>query len=179
MRYSNKLTAFQSLKRDVAYFHVVYSSSNHRCQRVSIAQARCGLLPLSISLPMSSHPRMVSIAQARCGLLPLESVTRILSVLPGFNRSSAMWPTSTKEVDGYVAFHAPVSIAQARCGLLPRIGHVCPVCLIDRFNRSSAMWPTSTLAELQAMRVLLKFQSLKRDVAYFHTMLCLCPANTP
>jgi len=169
MRYSNKLTAFQSLKRDVAYFHVVYSSSNHRCQRVSIAQARCGLLPLSISLPMSSHPCMVSIAQARCGLLPLESVTRILSVLPGFNRSSAMWPTSTKEVDGYVAFHAPVSIAQARCGLLPRIGHVCPVCLIDRFNRSSAMWPTSTSFSYSQFLMSLRFQSLKRDVAYFHS----------
>src|SRR6266699_1798899 len=75
---------FQSLKRDVAYFHVVYSSSNHRCQRVSIAQARCGLLPLSISLPMSSHPCMVSIAQARCGLLPLESWMGILHFMLRF-----------------------------------------------------------------------------------------------
>jgi len=37
---------FQSLKRDVAYFHVCVRSEQYAVSIVSIAQARCGLLPL-------------------------------------------------------------------------------------------------------------------------------------
>src|SRR6266568_3596982 len=86
---------FQSLKRDVAFFHL--STTSSVCAvgaRVSIAQARCGLLPLGFDIagtdivvrfqslkrdvaffhanltPTGYWLKMVSIAQARCGLLP-------------------------------------------------------------------------------------------------------------
>ncbi len=65
-----------------------------------------------------------------------------------FNRSSAMWPTSTL-----------VNISCRGIKLL-------------RFNRSSAMWPTSTFAPTHQVCTHKWFQSLKRDVAYFHLACC-------
>src|SRR6266571_3004793 len=87
---------FQSLKRDVAFFHLQKRANARYRERVSIAQARCGLLPLAVyqghkklewrvfeslkrdvaffhlSMMVASRRRVdVSIAQARCGLLPL------------------------------------------------------------------------------------------------------------
>src|SRR6266567_5065753 len=60
------------------------------------------------------------------------------------------------------------SIAQARCGLLPPCRTCAKRCFEERFNRSSAMWPTSTGASRRCPGMPLLFQSLKRDVAYFH-----------
>src|SRR6266699_892735 len=65
------------------------------------------------------------------------------STQPSFNRSSAMWPTSTMI-------------------LVPALQS--PAC----FNRSSAMWPTSTKTFQVEPPGPVWFQSLKRDVAYFH-----------
>jgi len=137
---------FQSLKRDVAYFHAGRTASYARPTQVSIAQARCGLLPHN-ALPMPSEHAMmlVSIAQARCGLLPPHTRTSIEEVLEKFQ--------SLKRDVAY--FHLwknmelsntsrRVSIAQARCGLLP---------------------PQQSFG-LISLKI--EFQSLKRDVAYFH-----------
>src|SRR6266702_2945422 len=86
---------FQSLKRDVAFFHPLDVERGDNHSRVSIAQARCGLLPHVVYKPELAEHEMVSIAQARGGLLP-----------PGFR--------------GELSYVRLVSIAQARCGLLPR-----------------------------------------------------------
>src|SRR6266700_2100069 len=86
---------FQSFKRDVAFFHT----------------ARLAILP---------YISKVSIAQARCGLLPLMGWKIDTSLLVCFNRSSAMWPSSTICVPAVVMAYREVSIAQARCGLLPQ-----------------------------------------------------------
>src|SRR6266704_3531125 len=90
------LVMFQSLKRDVAFFHYGSYRVLKYLFDVSIAQARCGLLPLGKNVAAEAmhkpefqslkrdvaffHPPMippcatgliaVSIAQARCGLLP-------------------------------------------------------------------------------------------------------------
>ncbi len=88
---------------------------------------------------------------------------------PGcFNRSSAMWPSSTHKSSPAAVKHTQVSIAQARCGLLPQV-HM-PYHMEDQqcFNRSSAMWPSSTVAPTKANTGEPMFQSLKRDVAFFH-----------
>ncbi len=136
---------FQSLKRDVAFFHLS-RPPRHRTHQlpVSIAQARCGLLPhgsrcyyISRHHPFQSLKRDVAFFHAIGAAI-------ITAFSMSFNRSSAMWPSSTIEISTapYVAsmfqslkrdvafFHpdrasavAPcylVSIAQARCGLLPR-----------------------------------------------------------
>ncbi len=86
--------AVKSLKRDVAFFHRSPHQGQHRRADVSIAQARCGLLPRYCPC-QSARRSPVSIAQARCGLLPLCGVDRSRRCLTGFNRSSAMWPSST------------------------------------------------------------------------------------
>src|SRR6266702_4554355 len=122
---------------------------------VSIAQARCGLLPHN-ALPMPSEYAMmlVSIAQARCGLLPPHTRTSIEEVLEKFQ--------SLKRDVAY--FHLwknmelsntsrRVSIAQARCGLLPPNG-IPP-----------------------RVRACASFQSLKRDVAYFHSIRSRLPSS--
>src|SRR6266702_3350596 len=83
-----------------------------------------------------------------------------------------MWPTSTVMCLTDSLFRLHVSIAQARCGLLPLVS--CPVHSGEMcsFNRSSAMWPTSTFAPTHQVCTHKWFQSLKRDVAYFHLACC-------
>ncbi len=109
---------FQSLKRDVAFFHIIFAGHMVALIIVSIAQARCGLLPLWLDCPCRASRQSfqslkrdvaffhlmtsdagpsapgVSIAQARCGLLPHEDIQKLFRA-------------------------CDVSIAQARCGLLP------------------------------------------------------------
>src|SRR6266702_2906171 len=57
-----------------------------------------------------------------------------------------MWPTSTYRRMPGLPFRLRVSIAQARCGLLPH-----------------------TLEDARRFLIRVWFQSLKRDVAYFHS----------
>jgi len=102
--------------------------------------------------------------------------TRVL-LWKSFNRSSAMWPTSTLPLQRASRFPPIVSIAQARCGLLPRKGGSLTAFPSMCFNRSSAMWPTSTWAYERRTIVSPAFQSLKRDVAYFHGAYACDPAN--
>src|SRR6266699_2945484 len=86
---------FQSLKRNVAYFHVltiVYFGLQFAFQ--SLKRDVAYFHPLLYPLPRLPHRR--------------------------FNRSSAMWPTSTHIRRCTTFSHTDlVSIAQARCGLLP------------------------------------------------------------
>ncbi len=112
---------FQSLKRDVAYFHVltiVYFGLQFAFQ--SLKRDVAYFHPLLYPLPRLRHRR--------------------------FNRSSAMWPTSTYRRMPGLPFRLRVSIAQARCGLLPH-----------------------TLEDARRFLIRTWFQSLKRDVAYFHS----------
>src|SRR6266568_790073 len=110
---------FQSLKRDVAYFHY------HAPERQ--ARSRGSFNRSSAMWPTSTG------ASRRCPGMPLlfQSLKRDVAYfhdLRGrdgaglhtcFNRSSAMWPTSTHSNRLIVSFLLSVSIAQARCGLLP------------------------------------------------------------
>src|SRR6266567_2311775 len=142
------LVMFQSLKRDVAFFHYgIYRVLKYLFD-VSIAQARCGLLPLPIEYGSKSGVHVVSIAQARCGLLPLgKNVAAEAMHKPEFQslkRDVAFFhpPMIPPCATGLIA----VSIAQARCGLLPH-----------QKLRPDNCWPQW-------------FKSLKRDVAFFHGM---------
>src|SRR6266700_2569466 len=113
--------SFQSLKRDVAYFHVltiVYFGLQFAFQ--SLKRDVAYFHPLLYPLPRLRHRR--------------------------FNRSSAMWPTSTYRRLPGLPSPLRVSIAQARCGLLPH-----------------------TLEHARRFLIRTWFQSLKRDVAYFHS----------
>src|SRR6266704_2095580 len=110
---------FQSLKRDVAFFHPLDVERGDNHSRVSIAQARCGLLPHVVYKPELAEHEMVSIAQARCGLLPRQSIATLqhrhrVSIAQA--RCGLLPPGFRVELS-YVRM---VSIAQARCGLLPR-----------------------------------------------------------
>src|SRR6266566_580082 len=83
---------FQSLKRDVAYFHM----------------DSCELLRDSYP-PFQSLKRDVAYFHG-------ELASKLAPVIVCFNRSSAMWPTSTPRVAQAAGHHHFVSIAQARCG---------------------------------------------------------------
>src|SRR6266699_2518938 len=143
---------FQSLKRDVAFCHYGSYRVLKYLFDVSIAQARCGLLPLPIEYGSKSGVHVVSIAQARCGLLPLgKNVAAEAMHKPEFQslkRDVAFFhpPMIPPCATGLIA----VSIAQARCGLLPLTGgHL--------------------LAQVSWL-----FQSLQRDVAFFHSHVQPC-----
>src|SRR6266568_1511518 len=115
------LVMFQSLKRDVAFFHYGSYRVLKYLFDVSIAQARFGLLPLPIEYGSKSGVHVVSIAQARCGLLPL-----------GKNvAAEAMHKPQFQSLKRYVAFFHTKNYGLTTAG---RSG----------FNRSSAMWPSST-----------------------------------
>src|SRR6266567_3356898 len=115
----------------------------------------------------------VSIAQARCGLLPLVSCPVHSGEMCSFNRSSAMWPTSTSRGGHYLGVQKAVSIAQARCGLLPRRGpYLFPArhLYVSIAQARCGLLPRQ--ASLPSTINPTEFQSLKRDVAYFHTGTC-------
>src|SRR6266567_4773711 len=105
--------AFQSLKRDVAFFHTVrHFDSSVSSSPVSIAQARCGLLPRNKLNSIHAY-RQVSIAQARCGLLPpgrAEDVAAMVLAFQSLKRDVAFFHAI---VDWHNPGHIQVSIAQA------------------------------------------------------------------
>ncbi len=164
-----------------------------RMARVSIAQARCGLLPLvhdggeqeksgrfnrSSAMWPSSTPggRVARTVHGQFQSLKRDvaffhagSTIRGPGISKCFNRSSAMWPSSTATSSCFLRKRRRVSIAQARCGLLPHQYHdAAQDGQLGGFNRSSAMWPSSTLSMLNVETITVGFQSLKRDVAFFH-----------
>src|SRR6266702_2365858 len=80
-----------------------------------------------------------------------------------------MWPTSTNREGDTEQSSILVSIAQARCGLLPRIqtGLLYPSSyLFQSLKRDVAYFHFSQQIRSDHFEAL--FQSLKRDVAYFH-----------
>src|SRR6266567_4513606 len=109
---------FQSLKRDVAFFHLALFTPTNYTFEVSIAQARCGLLPLTgghllaqVSWLFQSLKRDVAFFHATApakvrGVAPFQSLKRDVAFF---------------HFVGWIArvVASLVSIAQARCGLLP------------------------------------------------------------
>ncbi len=142
---------FQSLKRDVAYFHrngnvVLRTRNGFQSLKRDVAYFHC------IWLHFYLHTFLVSIAQARCGLLPPGATGGTNNPPGGFQ--SLKRDVAYFHVHDVAYFHPAgnveypavyvVSIAQARCGLLPQTPH---------YDETRELW---------------LFQSLKRDVAYFH-----------
>src|SRR6266567_2508529 len=154
---------FQSLKRDVAFFHLQKRANARYRERVSIAQARCGLLPLAV---YQGHKklewRVFQSLKRDVAFFHAGSTIRGPGISKCFNRSSAMWPSSTATSSCFLRKRRRVSIAQARCGLLPHQYHdAAQDGQLGGFNRSSAMWPSSTLSMLNVETITVGFQSLK------------------
>src|SRR6266702_2947861 len=113
---------FQSLKRDVAYFHrngnvVLRTRNGFQSLKRDVAYFHC------IWLHFYLHTLLVSIAQARCGLLPRavrNTIPNAAIMFQSLKRDVAYFhPAGNVE---YPAVYV-VSIAQARCGLLPQTPH--------------------------------------------------------
>src|SRR6266568_4986802 len=134
---------FQSLKRDVAFFHIIFAGHMVALIIVSIAQARCGLLPLWLDCPCRASRQSFQSLKRDVAFFHMK-ISRscfVLVMFQSLKRDVAFFHYGSYHV---LKYFFDVSIAQARCGLLP----------------PHSFYPLFML--------FLKFQSLKRDVAFFH-----------
>src|SRR6266567_794271 len=86
---------FQSLKRDVAFFHLALFTPTNYTFEVSIAQARCGLLPLTGGHLLAQVSWLFQSLKRDVAFFHAQEQPCCRETHAGFNRSSAMWPSST------------------------------------------------------------------------------------
>src|SRR5712691_1776481 len=95
------------LKRDVAYFHADAIGDKVNTDRVSIAQARCGLLPRRECMSRTYIETVFQSLKRDVAYFHLIRIALPLPFYVRFNRSSAMWPTSTPPAPPVTVQFAP------------------------------------------------------------------------
>jgi len=130
----------------VAFFHLALFTPTNYTFEVSIAQARCGLLPLTGGHLLAQVSWLFQSLKRDVAFFHAQEQPCCRETHAGFNRSSAMWPSST---GSYAIPYGGSAMFQS---LKRDVAFFHLVFLFMVFPPGRA------------------FQSLKRDVAFFHTI---------